>query len=89
MMRHLSRTSTVAKQSQHKELDYFQKIFEDNFGEETREGWKVRLFFYRFCGCSEHYVSVVNALATRAGDISLGEPMPVSEDPKLRLTCVD
>lgn len=76
-------------QTVNKELDYFQRTLEDTFVEETQEGWKVRLFFYRLCGCSEHYVNVVNALVTRAGDISLGEPVPVSEDPKLRLTCVD
>lgn len=72
-----------------KELDYFQRTLEDTFVEETQEGWKVRLFSYRLCGCGEHYVSVVNALVTRAGDISLTEPVPVNEDPQLRLTCVD
>jgi len=62
---------------------------EETYIEETGDGYRAHLFYYRLCGCGPHTTSAVAVDVGRDGSIQVGEFMPLFEDPEQDGLCVD
>ncbi len=76
-------------QTRNEDLRYLQDRLEDTYIVETSNGYIVHLFYYRLCGCGQHTTYAVPVQVTRDGIISLGEVVPLFEDPSEDGICVD
>ncbi len=68
---------------------FFTDTIEETHVVEVDEGYVVNLFGYVICGCGPHTNYRVDVTVTKDGDVSVGEPIPLFEDPEQDGLCVD
>jgi len=68
-------------------IRYFVNQMEETHAVETPQGYRVNLVDDRFCGCGPHTVTSVEVTVTRDGEVSVGAPQPLYQDPELDTVC--
>jgi hypothetical protein len=71
------------------DLRYFVNQLEDTHVETVPQGYQVRLFDYKLCGCGPHPTYAVDVLVTRDGQIRELNREKIYEDPAEDKLCVD
>lgn len=66
---------------------YFVDQMEETHAVETPQGYRVNLVDERFCGCGPHTVRGVEVTITHGGEVSIGTPQPLYQDPELDTVC--
>lgn len=72
-----------------RDLRYFVDQLEDTNVRSVPEGYQVRLFDYKLCGCGPHPTFAVDVLVTRDGQIQELGREKIYEDPAEDKLCVD
>ncbi len=70
-------------------LRYFVDQLEDTNVQPAAEGYQVRLFDYKLCGCGPHPTFAVDVLVTRDGQVQELRREKIYEDPAEDKLCVD
>lgn len=68
---------------------YLTNTIEETHAVATEDGYVVNLFGYVICGCGPHTNYRVDVTVSREGAVSIGEPIPLYEDPEQDGLCVD
>lgn len=70
-------------------IKYQVRVLEDTHVTSTKDGFDVLLFYQIVCGCGPHteYQAIVHI--TSSGDVTVGTPIPLYDDPSMEGLCVD
>jgi len=68
---------------------YFADTIEETHVVVTEDGYMVNLFGFIVCGCGPHTNYRVDVTVTKDGDVTVGERIPLYEDPEQDGMCVD
>jgi hypothetical protein len=68
---------------------YQQRVLEDSYAKTSGDGYDVLMFDKQFCGCGPHTLYQVIVHVSKAGDVTIGEKLPLFDDPAMKGMCVD